>query len=114
MLGALELGALGFAAYRATQLIVHDSILDGLRQRLEMWHARQFDSRVRSFVRDLISCIYCVSFHMAWLAVLAYMLAVGTNPVGSVSSFWLFGIQSFAVAGLAALLGRYDDTLPVR
>lgn len=104
--------ALGFAAYRVTQLIVWDSILDGWRQRLELWHARKFESKVRTFVRDLLKCTYCVSFHASWLTVLAYLLATGHNPVDSVSSFWLFGIQSFTVAGASALLSRYDDTLP--
>ena len=104
--------ALGFAAYRVTQLVVWDSILDGWRQRLEVWHARKYDSRVRSFIRDLLKCTYCVGFHASWLTVLVYLLATGANPVGSFGSFWLFGIQSFAVAGVQALLNRYDDSLP--
>lgn len=106
------LAALGFAAYRVTQLIVWDSILDGWRQRLELWHARKFDSRVRTFVRQLFSCTYCVGFHASWLTVLVLWLCTDRNPVGSVSDFWLFGIQSFAVAGVQALLSRWDDSRP--
>lgn len=114
MLQLAELAVLGFAAYRVTQLVVWDSILDGWRQRLELWHARQFGSKPRTFVRDLLKCTYCVSFHASWLTVLVYLLATGHNPVSSVSNFWLFGIQSFAVAAISALLSRYDDTLPGR
>lgn len=103
--------ALGFASARVTQLVVHDSLLDGWRQRLELWHARKFDSSIRTFIRDLVKCLYCVGFHASWLTVLTYLLATGANPVGSFGSFVLFGIQSFAVAGVAMLVNRYDDSL---
>lgn len=107
--------ALGFAAYRVTQLVVHDSIGDPVRQRIEMWHARKFDSPVRGFVRDLLGCTYCTGFHAAWLTVLVYTLAIGQNaPWASLGHFWTFGVSSFAVAGVQALLNRIDDTLPVR
>lgn len=106
------LAALGFASYRVTQLIVWDSILDGWRAKLELWHARKFDSRTRTFIRALLKCTYCVGFHASWLTVLVYLLATGSNPVASFGSFWLFGIQSFAVAGVQALLNRWDDSRP--
>lgn len=101
---------LGFASARVTQLIVHDSILDGWRQRLELWHARKFDSRARTFVRDLVKCVYCTGFHASWLTTLAYLLASGRWTSGF-GGFMLFGIQSFAVAGVAMLVNRYDDSL---
>lgn len=113
------LAALGFASYRATQLAVWDSILDPLRgtpdSALERWHANGISpdrsNRGRDFVLKLFQCVYCIGFHMSWLAVLAYWLAVGDNPVASWGSFLLFGIESFAVAGAQALLNRYDDTM---
>lgn len=111
MLSLLELAALGFAAYRVTQLVVHDSILDGWRARLELWHARKFDSKVRTFIRDLVGCTYCTGFHASWLTLLTYLLAADKGS-GGLSGFLLFGVQSFAVAGVQALLSRYDDTLP--
>jgi uncharacterized membrane protein len=111
MLDLLELAALGFASYRVTQLVVWDSILDGWRQRLELWHARKFDSRARTFVRDLLKCTYCTGFHASWLTVLVYLLATGKGAA-SFSGFVLFGVQSFAVAGIQALLNRWDDTRP--
>lgn len=110
------LAALGFASYRVTQLVVHDTIGDPLRARLAAWHMNGVgpgrSNRVRSFFWDLSRCTFCVGFHASWLTVLVYLLATGTNPVGSFSSFWLFGIQSFAVAGIQAILSRYEDTLP--
>lgn len=114
MLNLLELAALGFAAARVTQLVVHDSLLDGWRQKIELWHAAKFDSRVRTFIRDLLSCTYCVGYHSAWLTVLTYLLATDHNPVGSPGAFALFGIQSFAVAGVQMMINRVDDTLPTR
>lgn len=113
MLSLWELGALGFAAARVTQLVVHDSIGDPLRARFEMFHARKFDSKIRTFFRDMLSCIYCVSFHAAWMTVLVYSVATDRSHTGF-SGFILFGIESFAVAGIASLLVRIDDTLPVR
>jgi hypothetical protein len=110
MLGALELGALGFAAARFTQLVVHDSILDGPRQRLELWHAAQFDSRVRTFFRDLIACVYCFGFHASWLTVLVYLLSTGQWQSGF-DGFMVFGIESFVVAGVQMLINRWDDSL---
>ena len=108
--------ALGLAAYRVTQLVVWDSILDGWRSRVDAWHMNGIrpgkSNATRTFFKQLLACVYCVSFHAAWLTVLTYQLSTGTNPVGSVSNFWLFGIQSFTVAGVACLLNRWDDTLP--
>lgn len=114
MLNLPELAALGFASYRVTQLVVWDSLLDSWRGRLELWHALKFESKPRTFVRDLLNCTYCFGFHASWLTVLAYLLATGHNPVSSVGGFWQFGISSFAVSGIQALLNRYDDTLPGR
>jgi uncharacterized membrane protein len=111
MLQLAELAVLGFAAYRVTQLVVWDSILDGWRQRLELWHARRFESKARTFVRDLLKCTYCTGFHVSWLTVLTYLLAVGKWSPGF-GGFLLFGVQSFAVAGIQALLNRWDDTRP--
>lgn len=109
VLNLMELGLLGLAAYRGTQLIVWDSILDGWRKRLELWHARKHESRARTFVRALLACIYCTGFWVSVLAVLAYHAAVtgwgGADPVS-------LGIESFAVAGVQALLNRWDDALP--
>lgn len=111
MLGLLELGALGFASARATQLIVHDTIADPVRARLELWHARKFDSRVRSFVRDLLGCVYCSGWWLSLVTVLVYLTA--TESWGD-APLLVHAIECWAVAGIQALLNRIDDTLPVR
>lgn len=104
----LVLGALGFAAYRGTQLVVWDSILDGWRKRVELWRIAKLHSRSRKFFWDLITCIYCTGFHISWLTVAAYHTATtwsGTNVL-------TFGLESFVVAGVQALLNRWDDSQP--
>lgn len=99
---------LGFAAYRGTQLIVWDSILDPVRARIELWRVSKLTSKPRKFVWDLLTCIYCTGFHVSWLAVAAYYTATGWDGVGLLS----FGLDTFAVAGVQALLNRWDDTRP--
>jgi hypothetical protein len=101
------LAVLAFAAYRGTQLIVWDSIGDPVRERIELWHAAKHDSKVRTFVRDLIACPYCTGFHVAWITVLVYLLAAGQ---WGAAPFWVHAIEAWAVAGGQALLNRWDDT----
>jgi hypothetical protein len=98
-----ELALLGAASYRATQLGVHDTILDPARHRLATWHANKIDSKPRSLLMQLISCIYCLGF---WLsgAVLTAWWFWRDNPIIQ------FGLLWFAVAGLQALLNRRDNT----
>jgi hypothetical protein len=104
LVSVIELAVLGFASYRATQLGVHDTILDPARQRLAAWHANNIDSRPRKFLMQLISCIYCFGW---WLsgAVLTAWWFWRDNPVIK------FGLLWFAVAGIQALLNRRDDTM---
>lgn len=97
---------LGIAAYRATQLGVHDSILDPARERLAAWHANNLDSRPRGFLMQLIGCVYCLGWWMSGATLGTYLLATGTW-----GDDWLaHGIEWFAVAGVQALLNRRDDT----
>lgn len=108
MLNLAELLVLGFASARGTQLIVHDSILDAWRARFEMWHARKFESKPRTFLRTLLGCVYCVGFHTSWVALLSYLLASGT---WSEASWLVHGVEAFAVAGVAMIINRFDDSL---
>ena len=97
MLSLVEMAVLGFASARGTQLIVHDSILDGPRAGLELWHAAKFESRTRTFVRDLLSCVLCTGFHVSWIALLVYLLATGRWD----DAPWIVhGVEAFAVAGV--------------
>ncbi len=100
--------ALGLASARVAQLIVHDSILDGWRERLELWHAKRFDSRTRTFVRELLGCVLCTGFHASWLTLLTYLLATGQWQSGF-DGFMLFGVQAFAVAGVQVAVNSWYD-----
>ncbi|MFF5668812.1 DUF1360 domain-containing protein [Streptomyces hygroscopicus] len=107
MISLPVLAVLGFAAYRATQLGVYDTILDPTRERLAAWQANNLDSKPRAFVVQLISCIYCLGFWLSGATLLAYLLAIR----GWGEASWLVhGIEWFAVAGVQALLNRWDDT----
>jgi thiosulfate reductase cytochrome b subunit len=98
-----ELALLGAASYRATQLGVHDTILDPARERLATWHANKLDSRPRKFLMQLISCIYCLGFWLSGAVLTAWW-------------FWRdnllvqFGLLWLAISGIQALLNRRDDT----
>ncbi|CAM5478022.1 MULTISPECIES: DUF1360 domain-containing protein [Streptomyces] len=108
MISLSVLAVLGFAAYRATQLGVHDSILNGARQRLGAWHADKIDSKTRAFVVQLVSCIYCLGYWLSGVTLLAYLLATDS---WSDAPWLVHGIEWFAVAGVQALLNRRDDTM---
>jgi len=109
MQSLLTLGVLGLAAYRATQLVVWDTIGDPVRARIELWHARRFESAFRTFVRDLISCTYCAGWWLSLLTLAVYLTAAGqwgaASPLVHAVEFW-------AVAGVQALLNRWDDSRP--
>ncbi|MGW4731822.1 DUF1360 domain-containing protein [Streptomyces shenzhenensis] len=98
---------LGFASYRATQLGVHDSILDGTRDRLFAWHGAKLDSKPRTFLIQLVSCIYCFGYWLSGVTLLVYLLAAGRWDGAPVI---IHGVEWFAVAGVQALLNRWDDS----
>ena len=108
MLGPVELAALSLASYRGVQLIIWDTITQPFRDRLELWHAEKHDSKVRTFVRTLFGCPYCVGVYTSFAAVAVYLLAAGKWGDAS----WVtHGIEAMAVAGAQALLNRWDDNL---
>lgn len=101
------LAILGLASYRATQLVVHDSIADGLRARIELWHARRIESRLRTFVRDLTGCPYCSGWWLSLATVLVYLTAAGQ---WGAAPLWVHAVECWAVMGIQALANRWDDT----
>jgi hypothetical protein len=111
----LTLAALGFASYRATQLIVWDSILDGWRgtpdSKLERWHADGIrpgrSNRGRDFLKTLIDCPYCVGWWLSMLTTLTYLTA--TSAWGD-APLLVHAIECWVVAGVQALLNRWDDS----
>ncbi|MDX3239375.1 DUF1360 domain-containing protein [Streptomyces sp. ME03-5709C] len=108
MISAAELALLGFAGYRATQLLVHDSILDPARDRLFAWHEARPDSRPRDFLITLISCVYCTGWWASGAILATYLLTTGRFQD---APLLVHGIEWFAVAGAAVLANRIDDTL---
>lgn len=105
MLGPVELAALGLAAARGTQLIVHDSILDKPRNRLEIWHAKRHDSRTRTFVRDGLSCVLCAGFWASAITVAAHHTATTWHGVTPLN----FGIDAFTVAAVQVTINLWWD-----
>lgn len=109
MQNLLVLAALGLASYRATQLVVWDTIGDPVRSRIEMWRVAKFDSRTRKFFHDLIRCPYCAGWWLSVLTLVVYLTAAG--QWGS-APLIVHAIEAWAVAGVQALLNRWDDSRP--
>lgn len=113
MQSLLTLGALGLAAYRATQLVVWDTIGDPLRDRLRAWHADGVrpgrSNRLRSFLTALVECTYCAGWWLSLLTLLTYLTAAGQ---WSRAPLLVHAVEFWAVAGVQALLNRFDDSRP--
>lgn len=103
------LAVLGLAAYRATQLVVWDTIGDPLRSKVEMWRVAKFDSRTRKFVNDLIRCPYCAGWWLSLVTLAVYLTAAGQ---WGAASLWVHAVEFWAVAGVQSLLNRWDDSRP--
>lgn len=106
MLSLFTLFALSAAAYRATRLVVDDTIAQPFRDTVELWHARKHESRIRVFVRDLFSCPFCIGFWLSATTVLVHRSATGWSG----KSLWVTAIEVWAVAGLQALLSGLDNS----
>ncbi|MFJ5155006.1 DUF1360 domain-containing protein [Streptomyces sp. NPDC088353] len=102
------LALLGLAGYRGTQLAVHDTILDPVRDRIIAWHERRQDSAVRAAVVTLISCVYCMGWWVSGALLATYLLVTGSFDQ---APLLVHGLEWLAVAGLAVLLNRVDDAL---
>ncbi|MGW2951519.1 DUF1360 domain-containing protein [Streptomyces eurythermus] len=108
MITLLEFLVLAFAGYRGTQLVVHDTILDAPRGAVYAWHGRNVDSKVRSAVATLISCVYCAGFWASGILLAAWLLATGRFDE---APLLVHLVQWLAVAGAAVMFNRVDDTL---
>lgn len=101
------LAVLALAGYRATQLVVWDSILDPARDRVIDWQARRPESSLRAALVTLITCVYCAGWWLSGAVLALYLTTTGTwtgTPVAVHALEWL------AVAGGAVLLNRWDDS----
>ena len=109
MITIVELVILGFAAYRGTQLAVHDSILDPARDKVFAWHEKRIASKVREFIVTLISCTYCMGWWISGAILATYLAATGQWHG---APLLVHGVEWLAVAGAQALLNRHDDNRP--
>lgn len=107
MISPTELAVLTLAGYRGTQLVVHDSIGDPIRDRVFAWHAARPDSPARTALITLISCTYCAGWWISGAVLAVYLLAAGQWTTAPLA---VHGVQWLAVAGGQALLNRWNDT----
>ncbi|WP_328427900.1 DUF1360 domain-containing protein [Streptomyces sp. NBC_00443] len=107
MVGIPTLAVLALASYRGTQLVVHDSIGDPIRDRVIAWHERRPDSSFRNAIVTLIACTYCAGWWVSGLVLAVYLLAAGA---WTGTPLVLHLVEWFAVAGGQALLNRWDDS----
>ena len=107
MLGLPELVILGAAAARGTQLITDDSLLDPARARLAIWHADKVDSKVRTFIVDLTSCLFCIGYWCSVAALLVYLIA--TDRWGE-SPWIVHAVEAFAVAAIQMTINMRINT----
>ncbi|MGK5497261.1 DUF1360 domain-containing protein [Streptomyces sp. URMC 125] len=98
---------LGVAAHRGTQLVVHDTIAAPIRDRVFDWQARRPEARARRAVVTLISCTYCAGWWVSGVFLAVVLLATGRWHE---TPLVVHGVEWFAVAGVQALLNRWDDT----
>ncbi|MGW4623055.1 DUF1360 domain-containing protein [Streptomyces sp. NPDC004592] len=108
MISLPELVVLAAAGHRGTQLAVHDTILDPARNAVFDWDSRNLDSRARTFVITLISCVYCTGWWVSGALLATWLLVTGQFDQAPLLGH---GIEWFAVAGAAVFLNRVDDTL---
>ncbi|MFJ2205948.1 DUF1360 domain-containing protein [Streptomyces microflavus] len=107
MISLTEFALLAAAGYRGTQLLVHDAILDSLRNRLFAWHEAASSKALRAAVITLISCTYCMGWWVSGAALAVWLLATGQWHD---APLLVHAITWFAVAGGQALLNRWDDS----
>ncbi|MFZ3595049.1 DUF1360 domain-containing protein [Streptomyces sp. BH104] len=102
-----QLALLALAGYRATQLAVHDTILDPARDRIFDWHGQKPTSSVRAALVTLISCPYCMGWWICGALLAVWLWTTGTWRDAPIV---VHGFEWLALAGAAALLNRWDDT----
>lgn len=107
MISPAELALLALAAYRGTQLVVHDSILDTARRRVDAWHQRKPESGIRGAVVTLISCVYCSGWWIAGALLATWLLVTGEMRQ---EPLLVHLVEWLGVAGGGVLLNRWDDS----
>ena len=77
MISPAELAVLALAGYRGTQLVVHDSLLDPARTRVDTWQQQRPQSAIREAVVTLISCVYCAGWWLSGALLATWLLVTG-------------------------------------
>ncbi|MDH6189138.1 hypothetical protein M2168_002170 [Streptomyces sp. CZ24] len=106
MISLVVLAFLALAGYRGTQLVVHDSLLDPVRARIDAWQQKRPTSAYREAVVTLISCVYCTGWWVSGALLATWLHVTGTWGDAPIL---VHGIEWLAVAGGAVLLNRWDD-----
>lgn len=109
MIPLVVLAVLVIASYRATQLAVHDSLLDPVRDKVIDWQQRKPDAALRHALITLMNCVYCTGWWLSGAILATYLLAAGR---WTGEPLVVHGIEWLAVAGGQALLNRWDDSRP--
>lgn len=107
MIPVYELAILAVAGYRGTQLVVHDSLLDNPRDRLDAWLARKPESTARLALVTLIGCVYCAGWWVSGAFLAVWLYTTGQWHDGPLTAHV---VEWFAVAGGQSLLNRWDDS----
>jgi Protein of unknown function (DUF1360) len=107
MISIATLAVLALTGYRGTQLVVHDSILDPVRERIDAWQQARAQSAFRAAIVTLISCVYCSGFWISGALLAVWLFVTGT---WSGTPVLVHGFEWLAVAGAAVLLNRWDDS----
>lgn len=99
MLTLTELIFLSLAAARITQFLVWDSLLDPVRDRLDVWAAGTAKNpgphAARLFLLKLIECPLCLGWWVSGAVLASWLLASGQ---WSASALWIHGLAWWAVA----------------
>lgn len=99
MLTLTEYLVLVLAAGRITQFAVWDSLLDPVRERLDLWAAGTEKNpgphAGRLFLLKLAGCPLCLGFWISGAVLASYLLASGQ---WAASELWTYGLTWWAVA----------------
>ncbi len=107
---------LSLVTFRLSRLVTHDTIFKEIRERIVYWIAHgkvTFDdqgrpthlprrlAKWRDKLIKLVTCSYCVSFHVAGYVVLVHHFFIDPLP----NPIWIW----FAVAGGSLIFWEYID-----
>ena len=108
MISIVDVLILALVASRLTHLVVHDTILGPVREKLDLWHAKNHLGYWRSFVVDLFGCVFCIGFWLSGAVLLTFLVTTGR---WSGEGLIVHAMEWLAVAGAQTAINRWLDTL---